>query len=260
MKRRWLTCLVPLVMSFAGWSPAMADEYGCFSAETTLSCQNPLESSASCLLDQDYSIQKIDRNVAATTLAIHGGSIELHTGKIAAALSTRLGWNLYEFKGHGTPGCLGELKNPDVLHITSTHFDEPQALELISGDQITLSIHGYAGTASRDANVEVLCVGGKDRLLIGAFEANLNRDAVLFAEFTVQALDAKSRSGNGFCRKFDGDDDENIVNRNARGAGMQLELSLRLRQALASSNKAYDSLRDLVYGSIQNSLPEPPQP
>ncbi len=255
--------LMSLLVSMLGSLSAQADQFGCFTTETDPACENPLEESATCLLDQDYSIAISDRGAAATVLAIHGGKIELNTGKIGAELARRLDWNLYEFQAHGTAGCLEGKKNPEVLHLTSTNFNEPQALALVGADRSTIAIHGYADTGSEDPGVEILCVGGRDRELIAAFVARLEKDAGLFAGFSVQAVDGTSAPREHFCRKLNGNHPDNIVNRNQNGQGMQLELGLRLRQALVSKDQAYDPLRELFYGSLQQACAQvqaPPAP
>lgn len=81
-------------------------------------------------------------------LAPHGGGIEGGTSELAKELSET--YSTYLFEALKTPGAFD-------LHLTSTNFDEPQALEMLKEHEFTLSLHGYA---SNDRHV---LVGGTDR-------------------------------------------------------------------------------------------------
>jgi phage replication-related protein YjqB (UPF0714/DUF867 family) len=67
-------------------------------------------------------------------IAPHGGKIEPGTSIIAAAIAAD-DYCLYCFEGRK---CQGNR----YLHITSTHFDEPQCLTLISGCDQVVAVHG----------------------------------------------------------------------------------------------------------------------
>ncbi|MGW1295165.1 poly-gamma-glutamate hydrolase family protein [Streptomyces sp. NPDC002533] len=139
-------------------------------------------------------------------IAIHGGGIEGGSGEIAREVSgggTRMAY--YEFAGLKSSG------NTD-LHITSTNFDEPQAISLVGGVRRCLSFHGYAGTTG----VPVTAIGGLDTALVARITASLS-----VAGFTV--TDAPS--------EIAGTNPANICNKTTSSAGVQLELSRAQRDA-----------------------------
>ncbi|GLW91766.1 Gp37-like protein [Actinokineospora globicatena] len=152
-------------------------------------------------------------------IAIHGGGIEPGSGtlakEIAAGSST---WRYYEFDGTKSSGN-------NVLHITSTNFDEPQCLALLATSTHTVSVHGFTGTPG----VAVTAIGGRDTILRDRITA-----ALLGAGFAVTTAP----------EEINGDDPDNICNRNLRGAGVQLELSQAQRQAFFVGGSTAKSVRD----------------
>ncbi|GHG97559.1 poly-gamma-glutamate hydrolase family protein [Amycolatopsis roodepoortensis] len=150
-------------------------------------------------------------------IAIHGGAIEAGTGELAKQIAaTRMAF--YEFAGIKTSG------NSD-LHITSSLFDEPQALALVAASTHTVSCHGMAGT---DGVAETY-IGGLDGQLRDLIQAKLGA-----AGFTVTVASAELAGTNP----------ANICNKNQRRAGVQLELSNTLRASffpggdLSAANRA----------------------
>lgn len=149
------------------------------------------------------------RTVAVTgatwsSIAIHGGGIEPGSGEIARRVALDL-MTHYEFAGIKTSGN-------SVLHITSTHFDEPNCVALVAPTVRTLSFHGFTGTTGYAETV----VGGLDTTMAAAIAAKLRS-----AGFTIAATSYE----------MDGTDPTNIVNENSISAGVQLELSYAQRQA-----------------------------
>ena len=122
---------------------AYADEFNCFQAGN---CPAPaLSDSDRCLEGRDYTIGAVDVPKSdVVVLSIHGGQIELKTSKIAENLANLYNWNHYDFAGHGTATCLNGLSQYQRLHITSSRFDEPQALALVESHPKSVSIHGYS--------------------------------------------------------------------------------------------------------------------
>jgi hypothetical protein len=72
-------------------------------------------------------------------IAPHGGKIEPWTSAIATAIAAD-DYCLYCFEGRK------RRENRD-LHITSTHFDEPQCLTLVSGCDQVVAVHGARATS-----------------------------------------------------------------------------------------------------------------
>ncbi|MER6603905.1 poly-gamma-glutamate hydrolase family protein [Streptomyces parvus] len=152
-------------------------------------------------------------------IAIHGGGIEGGSGEIAREIS-QAGAHMayYEFAGLKSSG------NSD-LHITSTNFDEPQALALVGAVDRCLSFHGYTGTTG----VPVTAIGGLDEELVDRITASLTA-----AGFTV--TDAPS--------EIAGTDPDNICNRTTTLAGVQLELSRAQRDRFFPDGENTASVRN----------------
>lgn len=155
---------------------------------------------------EDYVIdyRRTDSDVAV--IAIHGGAIEPGTTEIADDIAS----DEYTFYTN-----LG-LKSKDnfKMHVTSTNYDEPIARDLVSKSNWTLSIHGCKGTRP------ITYIGGLDEELKDKVRTELKK-----AGFIVE--DAPSSIG--------AEDRRNICNLNIKGAGVQLELTYKLRQSFFKS-------------------------
>ncbi|MCC9021742.1 poly-gamma-glutamate hydrolase family protein [Bacillus nakamurai] len=137
-------------------------------------------------------------------LAPHGGGIEGGTSEIARELSDS--YSTYLFEALKTPGSFD-------LHLTSTNFDEPQALEMLKKHEFTLSLHGYA------SNDEHVLVGGTDRVKAEEITGVLND-----AGFSAELLEEGTR--------LSGSNPNNVANLNKTGMSIQLEISTGLRKAM----------------------------
>lgn len=134
-------------------------------------------------------------------LSIHGGDIEPGTSFIADAIAGSE-HTYYALEGLKPSGNL-------ALHITSTHFDEPVALEIVCQSEIIVTVHGCAESEP------VVFVGGRDVELCRRILRNL-------AAAGFQAVEAAET-------RFVGTDLANICNLCGRGMGVQLEISRGLR-------------------------------
>ena len=85
---------------------------------------NYKELSAHQQIGKDYTIHIQYALPDIVILAIHGGRIEAGTSEIARGIAGER-WSFYDFRGK-------KKKNNRDLHITSTCFDEPRALNLVS--------------------------------------------------------------------------------------------------------------------------------
>ena len=137
-------------------------------------------------------------------LAPHGGGIEPGTSEIAAALAGEE-FSIYCFEG------VKPVRNTR-LHLTSTRFDEPLCLRLLSTTRTAIAIHG---AARRDA---AIAVGGRAERLKTRIAA-----ALAAAGFTVEVESAGSAAGR---------DERNLCNRGTSGEGVQLELGAGFRRSL----------------------------
>jgi Phage-related replication protein len=167
----------------------------------------------------DFVDYKIETNAAdpdIVVIAIHGGKIEKGTTELAYALSSH---NNFSYYSH-----LGIKSNDNLnLHVSSDEFAEPAALEMVSKSKTTLSIHGCAGSE------EFTYIGGLDTELGNKIKESLTRHG-----FT--ALDAP--------RNLAGISPDNIVNKNASRSGVQIELSLGLREQFFIDN---NKLENYIY-------------
>jgi phage replication-related protein YjqB (UPF0714/DUF867 family) len=142
------------------------------------------------------------RNSKALIIAPHGGNIEPGTSDLAACIAGD-SYNLYLFEDRKKP------RGNQGLHITSHHFDEPQALALAAKCSTALGIHGCSGTRT-------IYVGGRD--------AELRAD--LASALSITGLRIKSRG-----HKYRAMEPHNICNRGSRSRGAQLEITRDLRRS-----------------------------
>ncbi len=153
-----------------------------------------------------FSRVKCDRGGEILILAPHGGGIERGTSELARAIAGD-NLSLYLFEG-----LMRTAKESQVLHITSTNFDEPDCLNLIGKFQKALAIHGYDGKES------MIYVGGRDNEL---------KDILIAALNNIECFPVRPA-----IKRYAGDWPTNICNRTHSGKGVQLELSKGLRRTL----------------------------
>jgi phage replication-related protein YjqB (UPF0714/DUF867 family) len=146
-----------------------------------------------------------DRGGTILILAPHGGGIERGTSELARSIAGD-NLSLYLFEG-----LMPTARQSQALHITSTKFDEPKCLKLISKFQKALAIHGCGGREP------MIYVGGKDDDLKNALVSKLS------------ARGHPIQLGTG---RFAGIFSTNICNQTSSGKGVQLELSNGLRRSL----------------------------
>jgi phage replication-related protein YjqB (UPF0714/DUF867 family) len=153
-------------------------------------------------------------------LCPHGGGIEAGSSELVDYISKKDGYSSYKFEG------LLPTDN-NRLHITSTNFDEPQALTISKNHWFTLSLHGYGGTTKHSY------IGGADFDMLKRVEQELNN-----AGFSASSSDTPEG--------ISGTDPRNICNRNLRGKGVQIEISTAQRQAFFANNDFSSSNRGNV--------------
>ncbi|MCX4578108.1 poly-gamma-glutamate hydrolase family protein [Streptomyces sp. NBC_01571] len=152
-----------------------------------------------------------------SSIAIHGGGIEVGSGEAARAVGAGL-MNHYEFAG------IKASNNVD-LHVTSTNFNEPIATGIVTAAKRCLSFHGYTGTDG----VPETSIGGLDTLMVGRISAALTQ-----AGFRV--INA--------AQEINGSDPANIANKTTISAGVQLEMSRALRESFFPNGDTTRSMRD----------------
>ncbi|NUP32347.1 MAG: poly-gamma-glutamate hydrolase family protein [Streptomycetaceae bacterium] len=161
-------------------------------------------------------------------LAPHGGGIERGTSELCLAVAgyrpadlTPLGGPLYDYWMF--EGLLADRNAR--LHVTSTHCDDPVALALAGGSRTALSLHGCtAGQAGATGDRRAVVIGGRD-----AEFRRVTRTALQTAGFqVVDGAGVPSLAGQAA---------DNLVNRTLSGAGVQLELTTELRDAMFAPGK-----------------------
>lgn len=171
-----------------------------------------------------YRICFANRWTSVVVLAPHGGSIEPGSSEVAEAIA-REDYSFYCFEGL----CPGRPHGD--LHITSSRFDEPQALKLVTAAETVIAIHGRLDRS----DPETVWMGGRDAALRNAM--------------------ASSLKGSGFPAATDGHsllgkDTENICNRGTTRAGVQLEIPGTLRNRLVNDKAELN----LFTGAVREAL------
>ena len=151
---------------------------------------------------RDYSVICIERpGSRVAIIGPHGGKIERGTSDVAKAIAAD-DFHLYLLEGIRKSG------NYAALHLTSTRFDEPRCLQLLSVSDHVVTIHG--------------CLGETPEVQIGGLDTDLKlRIRGELAKNHVNAVIAEGR--------FAARQQSNICNRGREAVGVQLELSRGLR-------------------------------
>ena len=186
--------------------PAIAAQYASFS-----------DLAAACEEGSDYVVHvaKVDgRGVAI--IAPHGGRIEPGTSEIARQIAGE-DLNLYLLEGK----MRGSY---EALHLTSHLFDDVRCLELQANCDYTISVHGCSG------DEEQVLVGGLDE------ELKLKLVAAINGAGIMAFIDE---------HRFPARNPQNIVNRNRRRIGAQLEFTAAARKS-TNVNAVAEAVRDLA--------------
>ena len=182
---------------------------------------------------KDYCIHFRQGKSGILVMAPHAGDIEPATGELADSVAGDE-HSFYAFWGM-------KEKNNARLHISSTCFDEPVAVDLAQRSNLVLTIHG-----SREKR-KVVYVGGRDQKVKNMVKRSLQRNEIPVGE-SSRLLGLKS---------------ENICNRNRSGKGVQLEISAGLRKefyeedsdpALNRGHRNFVGLVKAIRGALENCL------
>ncbi|WP_173918609.1 poly-gamma-glutamate hydrolase family protein [Halobacillus sp. Marseille-Q1614] len=160
---------------------------------------------------KDYEVKRTERNSDVVILAIHGGGIEPGCSELTIGTSKAGSFSCYCFEGV-------KSKGNRALHIDSTSFNEPEALRMAESHSYTLAYHGY-----EDRKRKNTLIGGRDRQLrkkvLNALRAAGFHAGILLDDSPLAGIDP-----------------DNIVNKNKRGMGVQLEISTAQREAFFEEN------------------------
>lgn len=154
--------------------------------------------------DTDFRIHYRIGCSGVAVLGIHGGEIEPGTMRIADAIAGQE-HSFYSFEGMKTRGNR-------ALHITSTHFDEPIAMEIVRFSDIIISIHG--------------CAGLEPMIFLGGLDSELKQR--VFEELRTAEIPTAENTAS----HYSGIDCANICNLCGRRRGVQVEISRGLRTVM----------------------------
>ncbi len=176
----------------------------------------------------DYKIIKNDTGSDVCIVAPHAGIIEVGTSEIARAVAQD-DFRLYLFEG-----CLSKY-NYKTLHITSTNFDEPSALELVRKSKVVLGIHGMANRGDESP----IYLGGRDN------------EFVTFIAAQLKSAGFESRVDK---KLFTAQKVTNICNRGSSDMGAQIEVPKTLRDRFCKDAELLDSFAEAIRNSIEDKL------
>ena len=136
----------------------------------------------------------------------HGGCIEPCTEPLALAVANGL-FDHFAFRGVRKKDCFR------TLHVTSTHYDEPQCISMARESGIAVAFHG--------------CDGAEELIQIGGGNTT-------YAQELRTLLCGKGYPAVAASRGILGEDDRNFINLAAM-KGLQLEFSAGFRKRLFPS-------------------------
>ncbi len=159
---------------------------------------------------RDYRIRSRDRGAFATIVSPHGGFIEEGTSALARACAGP-DFNFFDFQG---------LRDTDTheLHVTSTHFRDPELMKMLAASEVAVSIHGMG-----DEDDVTIWLGGLNKEL---------KDGML------KALREQGFLVNPDSPRHRGESKLNFVNM-ARQKGVQIELPNNLIKAMFIGDRKF---------------------
>ncbi|AWZ09024.1 MULTISPECIES: poly-gamma-glutamate hydrolase family protein [unclassified Streptomyces] len=191
-------------------------------------------------------------------IAPHGGGIEAGTSELCLAVA---GYKPFDANTDPAAAAVAgvpqrdywmfeALANSSAQHVTSTLCDDPAALAVCGSNLYAVSLHGF--TPDDAPTAKQILIGGRDQRL----KRNL---AAAFAQhgFTTGHSDPALNVTvilTGANTSLNGDDVANIVNRTRTGAGAQLEISTKLREAMFGTFTG-GSDRRASYGVASTTAP-----
>lgn len=200
----------------------------------------------------DYRVRAINRSSPVVVLAIHGGKIEVGTTELAEQIAgSDLSFYTFEGLRPEAPNDVGlRPRRNGVLHLTSHHFDEPRAVNLVTQrstspeapgghlgpSEYCVSVHGFF----EDADKQIACVGGGNAELRDRIAQEIRQTFPDSAESGADRIRVEVP-----CRRFGGTDPMNIANR-CRQKGVQIELSHTLRRRVLGNHQFSERLADAI--------------
>ncbi|MEJ9314773.1 poly-gamma-glutamate hydrolase family protein [Priestia megaterium] len=150
----------------------------------------------------DWQIVTVDNHNSVLISGIHGGGIEVGVSEAATLVREMGDYDLFLFEGLRS-------SNNSELHVTSTHYDEPTMVSMVTDKKQHVAIHGAAGDTA------IINVGGLDIALRNT----------IWEELVKRGLNAQIAPN-----AIVGEEEDNVSNRNRRGGCCQLELTSQQRK------------------------------
>jgi len=175
----------------------------------------------------DYQIRTNLRTGSVLVMAPHGGKIEPGTTEIAEAISGA-DYSFYSFEGL-------KMEGNSVLHIESHLFDEPCALQAVEMAEIVITVHGQI-----DQKDGFVMVGGLNSSLGSEIKRQLEESGFETRPPTEGLM---------------GTDPMNICNRGKSKAGVQLEISRKVRDSIRNDWEKLQTFSDAVRKAITILFP-----
>lgn len=176
--------------------------------------------------DKDYKIQIKKTKTPILIMSIHGCNIEQGTSELAEMVAGN-DFNFYNFCGLKTSNDENKFLLDSLLHITSTHFDEPSLIAMTKTAKSCLSLHGYQGDKAD------FCVGGRDDELRQRIVAKLKQELPQFSTCDL------------CCPPYLGLAHKNPVNR-CQYQGVQIEMGPKVRKAIIENSSFKERLSILL--------------
>ena len=175
----------------------------------------------------DYQIRTNLRTGSVLVMAPHGGKIEPGTTEIAEAISGA-DYSFYSFEGL-------KMEGNSVLHIESHLFDEPCALQAVEMAEIVITVHGQI-----DQKDGFVMIGGLNSSLGSEIKRQLEESGFETRPPTEGLM---------------GTDPMNICNRGKSKAGVQLEVSRKIRDSIRNDWEKLQTFSDAVRKAITILFP-----
>jgi phage replication-related protein YjqB (UPF0714/DUF867 family) len=175
---------------------------------------------------KDYQVRIDLKDSSVLVMAPHGGKIEPGTAEVAEAIAG-MDYSFYAFEGLKADGN-------NVLHLESHLFDEPRALQAIEKADIVITVHGQLN--QKDAFV-----------MIGGLHDGLRSEI----QHQLEVAGFQTRPPTD---RLMGTDPKNICNRGRSKAGVQLEISRKVRDLLRTDRTQLQTFAGAIRKAIQICL------
>lgn len=176
---------------------------------------------------KDFQIISVSRPSPVLILAPHGGYIEFWTTEIASHLAGDT-YSFYSFKGI-------KSKGNTRMHISSNRYNEPVAVSMAAKASKVITVHGMA-----DTKREWVVVGGRDLEL---------RNRIITA-LSARGIDAES--GEKY-PTLAGTRETNICNQGMTKKGVQVEISMALRNRIMHEPRLLNNVKSAIDSAIHTS-------